>query len=52
MRQKPQEARAGDVISREGESINMFQEVKLPVYREWSSLTNITAGQWPPEEIS
>lgn len=51
MRQKPQEARAGEVMSREGESINMFQEVKLRVHGERGGLTNVNGGHRPPEDI-
>lgn len=50
MRQKPQEARAGEVMRGEGESINMFQEVKLRVHGERGGVTN-TDGRWPPEDI-
>lgn len=42
MRPKPQEARAGEVMSGEGESINMFQEVKLRVHGvPWFSQTSM-----------
>ncbi len=44
MRRKPQEARAGEVMRREGESINMFQEVKLHVRGQQSGLSMLGSG--------
>lgn len=59
MRPKPQEARAGEVMSGEGESINMFQEVKLRVHRgvQWFSQTsmldrrNLRTAKQPVREL-